>query len=55
MLRNMAEFAGLGGQELLHFLTPGRKHLEQGLFEFNDEFASVYSDSSLKMSREVLP
>mgnify|MGYP006902745885 CR=1 FL=1 len=40
-IRNMMEYAGMTGKELLEFLTPGKPVLAQGMIELNDDYATV--------------
>lgn len=53
-LFNCREFAKMQGHQLLHFLSPSRKHFSQGLLEVEDEFAASYPDSKFRAPREVL-
>lgn len=47
-------FAGMESHELLHFLSPSRKHFVQGLLEIDEEFAAMYTENRFRAPREVL-
>lgn len=47
-------FAGMESHELLHFLSPSRKHFVQGLLEVDEEFAAMYTENRFRAPREVL-
>ncbi|CAN8066878.1 unnamed protein product, partial [Agarophyton chilense] len=53
-LLNCRKFADMDGEQVLHFLSPSRKHFTQGLLEVDDEFAAVYNENKFRAPREVL-
>lgn len=51
----LREFAGFDTPaDLLHFLSPSKPLMKQGLLEVDDEFSVNYSDSKFRSPREVL-
>lgn len=48
------QFADMNGSQLLHFLSPSRKHFAQGLLEVDEEFAAMYTENRFRAPREVL-
>lgn len=48
------QFANMDGHQLLHFLSPSRKHFVQGLLEVDEEFAAMYTENRFRAPREVL-
>lgn len=48
------QFARMDGHQLLHFLSPSRKHFAQGLLEVDEEFAAMYTENRFRAPREVL-
>ncbi|KAI0561190.1 AAA+ ATPase [Gracilaria domingensis] len=53
-LFNCRKFAEMDGDQVLHFLSPSRKHFTQGLLEVDDEFAAMYNENKFRAPREVL-
>lgn len=48
------QFSQMNGSQLLHFLSPSRKHFVQGLLEVDEEFAAMYTENRFRAPREVL-
>ena len=53
-LYSCREFSSMDGAQLLHFLSPSRKHFSQGLLEVDEELAALYTEAKFRAPREVL-
>lgn len=51
-LHNLRGFSGMRALEAMQFVSGSRPHLEQGLFDVDDELAADFGDATFKMSRE---